>query len=500
MKRIFLWAFAAALLFLLLFFGFNLFDSPPAPGETAVGGARPAAAADLGAGIAFFVLWGFAEAPEVDPASAEYAERVVGALAAAASDASARRRFGAGLAQQRSDFGKHWQGANIYFPRLQGEDAVGHFAVRRAELAERQERFAVLLRRYRILLHAKRVADLTPLGRGFPGRSSQLAASTARLDAAARVLEAVDGAWLKAGGELLAAAGAGRRLIAVGRTSEVNALGRLLVELALRSLAALLNRSECPPELAPLVREQMPDRPAADFGTAALRSFALAGFAAALERIKGSRIVDPFLLRGFFRDPTALYTLERLSAKAGPRSFAAFHALASFFVQRNESLAMMREFWNEIGELERTPPWRWQDSPLQRLRASGATSEPFWWLRNPVGKMLVRSAVPFHWPVLLHYVYRSHELKARWDLVRLLAEARRRAGAEVGTAEEDLRRLLAAAPERDPFSGGPYRFDRARRVLYSVGADAVDDNGRERPELWRDSDIAVPIHFVNRDS
>lgn len=498
MKRVFLWAFVAALLFLLLFFGFNLFDSPTPPGSAAAGGTRPAATADLGAGNAFFVLWGFAEAPEVDPASAGYAERLRGALAAAASDAPARRRLAAGLAQQRADFGKYWQGANLYFPRLQGEDAVGHFAVRRAEVAERQERFAVLLRRYRALLHARRIADFTPPGRGFPTRSSQLAANTARLDAAARVLEAVDGAWLQAGGELLAAAEAGLRLVAVGRASEVNALGRLLVDLALRSLASLLDRGECPPELAHLVLERMPDRPAADFGTEAVRSFALAGFAAALERIKGSRIVEPFLLRGYFRDPTAFFALERLSAIAGPRSFAAFHALASFFVQKNESLALMREFWNEMGELERTPPWRWRDPPLRRLRASGATSRPFWWLRNPVGKMLVRSSVPFHWPVLVHYVYRSHELKARWDLLRLLAAARLRAGAGGRMAEDDLRRLLAAAPERDPFSGGPYRFDPARRVLYSIGANAVDDNGRERPELWRDSDIAVSIQFIDR--
>jgi hypothetical protein len=37
-------------------------------------------------------------------------------------------------------------------------------------------------------------------------------------------------------------------------------------------------------------------------------------------------------------------------------------------------------------------------------------------------------------------------------------------------------------------------------VLYSIGADKVDDEGRERPELWRDSDIAIPITFVIRDS
>lgn len=501
MKRAFVWAFVAALLFLLFFFAFNLFDSRPGPAGAAAAGEEPAPAAGLEPGNGFFVLWGFAEPPETDPASSDYAGRTRELLAAAPSgDVRARRRFGAWFARLRADSRKYWQGAKLYFPRLQQEDVAGYFAARRAEVAERQERFAILLQRQRALLRSQRLEDFTPPGWGFPAGSSQLAANTARLSAAAHVLDAIDGGWLAAGGGLLGTAAAGLRLVAVGRTSEVNGLGRLLVDLALRSLASLLNRSECPPELALLVHERLPERAATDFGTAAMRSFALAGFAASLERIKDYRVVDPFLLRNFFRDSTAFFTLEGLSAVAGPRFFAAFHALASFFVQKNESLAMMRAFWHGIGELEKAPPWRWPETPLRRLRGAGAAAGPLWWLRNPVGKMLVSSAVPFNWPVLRHYVYRSHELKARWDLLRLLARARVRAGASGRFTEEQLRRLLAEAVERDPFSGAPYRFGRRRRVLYSLGADAVDQGGREGPELWRDSDIAVSIHFVDRDS
>ncbi len=496
MKRFFLWAVAAALLFVLFFVGLNLFDSRRAPGSAAVHEDPGPLVADLRPGNGFFIVWGFAESPEVEPASGEYAKRMAASLA---GDVHSRRRFGAWLTRQRADSRRHWQGASLYFPRLQAEDVADFFAARRAELAERQERYAVLLRRYRAVLRADRIDDFTPAGWSFPVGSSQLAANTARLDAAIRVLEAVDGDWLQAGRALLETAGAGLRLVAVGRTSAVNTLGRLLVDLSLRSLASLLNRRECPPEFARLIRETMPERQAADFGTAAVRSFALAGFAASLERIKESGIVDPFLLRDFFRDPTPFFALERLTAIAGPRFFAAFHAMASFFVHKNESLAMMRAFWAGVGELEGTPPWRWEETPLRRLRSVGVTSGAFWWLRNPVGKMLVRSAVPFNWPVLQHYVYRSHELKARWDLLRLLARARQRAGTGGEVAEQDLLRLLAAAGERDPYSGRPFLFSRARGMLYSVGADKVDDGGRERPEPWRDSDIAVPIHFVKED-
>lgn len=498
MKRFSLWLIAAALLFVLFFFGLNLFDSRRAPGAAAVPEDPGPLVADLRPGNGFFIVWGFAEPPEVEPASREYAERMAESLAALGSDAQSRRRFGAWLTRQRDDSRRHWQGARLYFPRLQGEDVADYFAARRAEVAERQERFAVLLRRYRALLRAGRIDDFTPPGWSFPVGSSQLAANTARLDAAIRVLDAIDGDWLQAGGEILETADAGLRLIAVGRTSAVNTLGRLLVDLSLRSLASLLNRSECPPELGRLVRERMRDRQATDFGTAAVRSFSLAVFAASLERIKESGVVDPFLLRDFFRDPTHFFALERLTAIAGPRFFAAFHAMASFFVQKNESLAMMRAFWQGVGELEGTPPWRWRETPLRRLRSVSVTTGAFWWLRNPVGKMLVRSAVPYNWPVLQHYVYRSHELKARWDLLRLLARARLRTGAGGGVDGNELLRLLAGADERDPYSGRPFLFSRARAMIYSIGADGIDDGGRERPELWRDSDIAVPIAFVNK--
>lgn len=499
MKRAFAWAIAAALLFLLFFFGFNLYDSRPAPAGQAAGEGEPAAAS-LEPGNGFFVLWGFAEPPGEDPAASAYAERTRGLFATPGQDAHSRRRFGAWLTSQRTGYRQHWHGANFYFPRLQREDVAGYFAARRAEVAERRQRFAVLLRRLRALLRSRRLEDFTPAGRGLPAASSQLAANTARLHVASLVLCAIDGGWTEAGAGLLETAAAGLRLVATGRTPPVNTLGRLLVDLALRSLASLLDRRDCPPQFARLVLDSMPDRPAADFGTAALRAFALADFAAALERIEASGIVDPFLLRNYFRDPTAFFVLERLAAIAGPRSFAAFHALAAYFVHKNESLALMRGFWAEVGELEKAPPWRWPETPLRRLRSSGAAAGPLWWLRNPVGKMLVRSAVPFNWPVLRHYVYRSHELKARWDLVRLLARARRQAGAGGRLTAGKLRLLLAEASERDPFSGAPYRFDRRRRVLYSLGADAADQGGRELPELWRDSDIAVPIHFVNRDS
>jgi len=494
MKR---WVFgilAVATLFLLFFLGLNLFDTGPGPGSAP----PPPPPASLEPGGSFFLLWGFAEPPGTDPSAEAYGRQVRELFASPLRDSHSRARFGLWLTRLNADYRQYWQGASFYFPQLQGEDVASYFAARRAQVAERQERFSLLLRRYRGILQAAEMKDFTPQGWELPSRSYLLAANVAKLFAASRVLVALAGDWLPAGVDLLEAVDAGFRLIASGRTLAVNTLGKSMVELSLRALASLLNRPECPPRLARLVLEGMPERPARDFGTAAVRSFTLDGFAAALERIKTGGIVDPFLLKDYFRDPAAFFALERFVAISGPRFFAAFHALAAFFVQKNESIAMMRAFWEEVGALEEMPPWRWEATPLRQRRSSGAAAGPFWWLRNPVGKMMVSSAVPFNWPILQHYVYRSHELKSRYELTRLLARARLALDAGMKLDEETLTRLLSDAGPLDPFSGRPYRFSRERQALYSIGADRRDDRGREHPDVWRDSDIAVPIKFVGQ--
>ena len=494
MKRFFAWFLAALAIFFLFFFGLNLFDSAPAPQAPAV-----PPALELEPGNAFFMIWGFAEPPETDPLAPAYRGQLLELFAARSRNYLFRSRYSQWLGRLNAGYRLHWQGATIYFPQLPGEDICAYFASRRSRIAERRNRFAVPLQRYGRILQAPVLADFTPPGWEPPARSLLLATYTARLYAAARAIAALDGQWLPAAGDLLAAMSAGFRLIGSGRTLPANSLGKAMLELSLRSLASLLNRPDCPPQAARLVVENLPTRPAAAFGTAPVRNFNWVSFVGAIERVKQDGIVDPFLLKDFFRRPAAFFALERFVAISGPRLFGTVHALAAFFLKENDTAAMLREYWQEVGALEGTPPWKWRLPPLLQRRSPGAPAGPFWWLRNPLGKMMVASAVPYNWPILQHYVYRSHELRVRYDLVRLLAAARLAAGAEPKLGEKTLLGLLAVG-ERDPFSGAPYRFSRELGTLYSVGPDAVDDNGREQSEIWRRSDIAVPIQFVISDS
>ena len=497
MKRFLFWGFVAAALFTLLFLGLNLFDSAPAPGSPAAPGVMPQAG-NLEPDNGFFIVWGFAEPPGADPMSAGFRRQVRELFQARPRGYHSRSPYGQWLARLNAGYGRHWHGANMYFPQLQQEDAGAYFASHRAQVAERLQRFAPLLQRYRQLLQARELEDFTPLNWDCPARSLLLATHAAKLFAASRVLAALDGRWAEAGDGLLDALAAGMKLIGSGRTIKVNALGRAMAELSLRSLAALLNRPDCPADFVRRIVASLPPEASGRFGTGAVRAFHLQSFRSAIRRVKEERVVDPFLLKDYFRSPAAFYALERFVAISGPRVFTAVHALAAFFVKENETAALLRDSWERIGRLEETPPWRWRDGASVTARSNPGPGTPFWWLRNPLGKMMVRSAIPFAWPILRHYVYRGHELHARYDLVRLLARARL-AAAGTRLDEAALRGLLAAAAERDPFGGSPYRFSREQGAIYAIGADRSDDNGREQADVWRDSDIAVPIKFIKHE-
>ncbi len=496
MKRFFFWLLVGMAAFVLFFIGLNLFDSRPEPAL-----AGPLLfSAPLEPDNGFFILWGFAEPVDGDPSAPAFRARMLELFEAPPRSRLFRSRYSHWLGGLNASFRENWQGAKLNFPRLPEDDVCAFAASSRLRISEAQQRFAVPLRRYRQVLQAESLADFTPLDWGFPARSVSLAVYTAKLFAASRALAAMDGDWEKAGSDLFAALDTGLKLIAGGRTLTVNSLGKNMVEYSLRTLASLLNRSDCPLPFRRRLLERLPARPASDFGTAAARAFDWMSFNHALERIERDKIVDPYMLKDYFREPARFFALERFVAISGPGFFATAHALAAFSIKKNESTAALRAFWQEVGRLEETPPSAWQSGPRPAARLAALLHlGPLWWLRNPLGKMMVRAAVPYTWPVLQHYVYRSHVLKVRYDLVRLLAMARLQAGSAMTLKRADLQGLLAAAAERDPFSGKPYLFNPESGMLYSVGQDGLDNGGREIPASWRVSDIAVWIGFVIRD-
>ena len=153
-------------------------------------------------------------------------------------------------------------------------------------------------------------------------------------------------------------------------------------------------------------------------------------FAAALARVKEDKDRGPVPAQGLFPRPGRFFRPGKVRGHfRAARCSAPSTPWPLFFSRRTRPRPCCGHFWEGVGRPG-------GNSPLEMARrrravfrlATTRAGAPFWWLRNPLGKMMVRSAVPYTWPVLQHYVYRSQELQARYDLVRLLARARLAAG------------------------------------------------------------------------
>lgn len=147
-----------------------------------------------------------------------------------------------------------------------------------------------------------------------------------------------------------------------------------------------------------------------------------------------------------------------------------------------------------LAEDHRRVERRWRLDPVAREPALGLPSEER--VRNRVllswnlGEGYVAS-IRRTFAVLVQRWDRLHvrEDLSRWRLALLRHERRH------GRLPETLAAVVSDATELDavpidPFSGAPYRYDPARRVLWSVGEDGVDDGASDldayRTELDRE--------------
>ncbi len=193
------------------------------------------------------------------------------------------------------------------------------------------------------------------------------------------------------------------------------------------------------------------------------------------------------MLKDYFRNSVEFYTVERLINSGRQPLGRVLNPILAVFLKKNETLQLYAAFWEDMRRREALPPFRW-GAELADLRPAVVLG-PFWWLHNPFGKMIVRSSLPYPWVILMRIVYPTHMLKARYDLTRLacLWNERIASGRTAGLEQE-----LQSFPQKDPFSGAPFRCNSQKSLLYSIGPDGADNGGNEQFIFYRDSDIAVP--------
>ena len=469
-----------------MFVAFNLFDRRQFTGRREA--RLPDASLEEDNG--FYLLWAFMEPPAEQWPDAACRAQIARLAGPDLSDADFRREYPIWFKVRRSYFQAHWKSFDLFFPRLPDEDVIAYFQNRREPIGQLQREYRPLLERWQKLLEVKTIEDFTAPGRDFPYNHFRLLTVTARLYVAGQALETDISRWPETADNLLRLIETGKKLIRSGRTLLINSLGKSLVDMGLRTLGSLLNQPQCPAAIAERILVGLTPLGYQEYGTGPVMDFNCLTFDRQIDRLKREGRVDPMLVKDFFRDPVPLFTFDRLVNTVQPELGRAINPLLLLMLKENETRQSFYDFWATMRRLEQTEPYRWTEADLEPV--SRVARGPFWWLRNAMGKMMVQSAVPYQRAVILNYVYRSHLLKVRHELIRILAEFRSQTGL-ASPSPGGIGRWLSTSTQRDPFSGLAFRFSPAQGVIYSVGPDGRDGGGRETANFFQNSDIICPV-------
>lgn len=413
----------------------------------------------------FYFLWGLGESPETDIISRKYRDTL-------------RRLFDPGVRDEvyfrNFDIQAHRAGQSFFnrcpdavqFPGETENNWLERLERQRDKVTAAKSNCSKLLSRYRRMMDSPVFEDFTYPDYRSPIPEVIIWLKTAKLYTAICLLNAKEGAWQSAAEDILREINFCRRAVKSARTLIVNMAAKAVMRYSLHALAELMNHPDCTPEiftqvfsgLSPLEYDHYGSRNAL-IGEC-LSLFAAVDFArenSGEEVISGSRLLNILPVK--------------------------------IFLQKNRTKNYYFAWISELLEYEATPPhqWRGEQVAAVALGQGEKTREGFWWLQNPLGRVMFDIAAPSY-SVVIH---KSCELRTKYDLVRLLADFH--CHYTPGARVEEVMTGLEAYKMLDLCSGRPYRWSSAEKVFYGVGADGRDNGGvmsSSKNEGW---DVAVPV-------
>lgn len=373
---------------------------------------------------------------------------------------------------------KEMDPAGLLTPQQESGDAqtdqIGYYRSHAREIREMGDRYRFLLDRYRAMIAFESVVDFSwpSLHVPFPSLTGALSAS--RLLTATALLDAGEGHWEIAVDALLHQVRFCMKLIPGSRLIIVNAVGKTILESSLRALVQIMNHPQAPPGIYPRIFAALPEITAPDIGFRNACIFEYLMNAGVIDALRFSDLQQVQVLESGFAD--------ELRERAGMLAMG-------ILLQKNRTKGYLHDFYILITAYEFIPPHNWQTDPddVYMRRAVGL----FWWLRNPVGKLLTDISAPS----MSDLIHRTYRTLAVYELTRVIAQFHT---TDTGTLPpEKAIKTLSAYHTLDPYSGELYRFDAEKRLLYSVGRNGVDDGGVEK-ENKLDGDIVLPCPPGNR--
>ncbi|MCP4149345.1 MAG: hypothetical protein GY757_16480 [bacterium] len=444
----------------LVFVGINLFDADLDPNAYKESDLPPAS---FESSNGFFIIWGLAMPEDVDVLSEEFREPFRKLFDPSLNPDMDVTGFDQDL--YRKPFTKYNKIiSGIKFPVSFEQDWITELTPQFETIRQAGQSCALPLKRYRLLIETPKCAEFTAIHYASPIPNLLAWMKTAKLYTAICTMTAVDGKWEEAVTALLAQIRFGKRAVAGSRTLITNLIAKADANVSLQGLVSIMNHPQCPDTVYPMVLSGLTPLQYEEYGNR--RTFIC-------ECIGGFNMVD-------------------VAAKVGSGDIVdsfIFEVLpASIFLQKNRTKNYYYNTFSSLVTFDETEPYLWKSTPYKEAKKALLPKGSFWWVRNPIGKIIVAVAVPN----LSAIIHKGYRMRAYYEMTRLAAGIHMNAAPEqeIGDA---LQALDDYKKFSDPCSGKPYKWHKKKRVLYSFATDAKDNDAVFKLTTNRGIDWVVPV-------
>ncbi|MCP4214124.1 MAG: hypothetical protein GY765_05685 [bacterium] len=440
---------------IIIFILFNLGDAEPIPATFDKVKPLPATANTSANG--FFILWGLCEPEKVDVLSEEYIWKVESLFNPPGNETQFN------LKEYRDNF-------KAFSPTVQKMNFPNHFSkgwlekiLSQREAVDTAENVAaIMLRRYEKLIATPVFEDFTVPDFRSPIPNLLAWLQAAKLYISVNVLDAVDGEWEQGVQKLLAHIGFCKKVVANSRVLVLNLIGKASCRMSLEGLVSLMNHPQCPPEVYQQVLDGLTPLKYEDYGS--LNSF-----------IGECRMC--YAMVDNVDSPDFLQGGERVLVSLLP---------TKLFLHPVRTKNYFTDFFALLIAAEKEEPYNWKQS-FADLDIKLKSKKSWWWVSNPIGKMLHDIALPN----ITAVVTKSYELRTAYDMTRILADFHKHYSPNQQVKE--VLDGLETYKVMDPCSGKPYMWSEKLGVIYSIGTDLEDDGGKYDFRKLKETDFAVPL-------
>jgi hypothetical protein len=286
--------------------------------------------------------------------------------------------------------------------------------------------------------------------------------NTSRLHVGVNMLKAMKGKWQEGVNQIIKQLDFSRRAVRGSRALITNLVAKAVMHISIQGLASLINLKECPRTIFQHIIERLSPLAYMDFGSHVSLKGELLAF------------TEDYVRGAYHQHEDDLTRL-----------------IVSLFMTKNATRNLANAFFKYYINLEKTPPFRWQE---QTTDYASFTGRSFWWLKNAGGKILLGKWTDYQTEgKLLSVIHKSYRLKTMHDMLIIACHLHMsyRPGQPVA---RQLSRLEVYQALTDPCSGKPYRWNDAKQLLYSIGVDRQDNQGETKDyQQIKGSDYAMPV-------